>query len=69
MQFNFLPKFLKAEQKNFINIDMGIISITLTKQTIFIHNFIFYEKPLTRFKKLTKKMIKIHPFLKNWYQI
>jgi len=28
------------------------MSITSTKQTIIIHNFIFYEKILTQFKKV-----------------
>jgi len=51
----FFVKFIKAEQEFFIKIDMRIMSITPTKQTIFIHNLIFYEKILTIFKKLTKK--------------
>jgi len=54
----FFVKIFEAEQKFSIKIDMKIMSMTPTKQTIFIHNFIFYEKEFTRFKKLTKKMTK-----------
>jgi len=51
----FFVKLFEAEQNFFIKIDMRIMSITPTKQTIFIHNFIFDEKTLIRFNKLTKK--------------
>jgi len=55
---------LKRSKTFFIKINMRIMSITPTKQTIFIHNFIFYEKILTQFKTL-KEGQKYITFLKN----
>jgi len=42
----FFIKFLEAEQRFFIKIDTRIMSITLTKKTILIHNFNFWWKIL-----------------------
>jgi len=48
MQFDlFFVKFFEAEQEFFIKINFRIMSITPTKQTILIQNFIFDEKTLT----------------------
>ena len=45
------------------------MSITLTKQTIIIHDFNFDEKTLVQLNKFNEKRTKLHYFFKNRYQI
>ena len=47
-------KFFKVNQEFFIKIDIKIMLITLTKQTILFNNFNFNENFLICFKKLNE---------------
>jgi len=55
IQFDIFVKFFEMGQVFFIKIEIRIMSVILTKQTIIIYNFNSDEKTLIWFKKFNKK--------------